>query len=181
MKKVASNNVTFQVKSEQPAGYNVTPSPVLHKIEEDAIIARAWEIIQRRARVTGSLLGNPDDVKQYLAIANAQQHDQYRERFAVLFLDSQHCVIEYQVMFEGTLSSTTVYPREVCRKALALNASAVILSHNHPSGALTPSAADETITQTLKSALSLVDVRVLDHIITTPNGSALSMAEKGMV
>lgn len=170
---------TLEVNSEQPATYNVTP--VMNKLEEDAIIAQAWEIIQRRARVPGSLMDSPDAVKQYLTMANAQQEDQHRERFSVLFLDSQNCVIEYQVMFIGTLTATSVYPREIVRHALTVNAAAVILSHNHPSGALTPSRADEAITQTLKTALALIEVRVLDHIITAANGSSCSMAEKGLV
>lgn len=83
-------------------------------------------------------------------------------------------------LFFGTLTQTSVYPRELVRRALALNAAAVILAHNHPSGNPTPSRADEHLTQTIKSALALVDVRVLDHIITA-GGAALSMAEKGMV
>ena len=102
------------------------------------------------------------------------------EVFSVLFLDAQHRVIEFSEMFRGTLTQTSVYPREVVKEALRLNAAALIFTHNHPSGSLVPSRADEALTQTLKSALSLVDVKVLDHIITS-NSGALSMAEKGLI
>jgi DNA repair protein RadC len=94
-------------------------------------------------------------------------------------LDAQHSLIDYQVMFTGTLTQTSVYPREVVRAALSLNASAVILSHNHPSGDVTPSKADTALTSTLKKALDLIDVRVLDHVITCKGARALSMAEQG--
>ena len=114
-------------------------------------------------------------------MANAQEADQFRERFGVLFLDSHHALIEFQVMFTGTLTAASVYPREVVRAALAINASAVILTHNHPSGDVTPSNADTELTKTLKKALDLVDVRVLDHVITCSGARTLSMAEQGLV
>jgi DNA repair protein RadC len=97
-----------------------------------------------------------------------------------MFLDAQNRVIEFKELFAGTLAQTSVYPREVVREALRLNAAAVILSHNHPSGETRPSRADEVLTSTLKTALALVDVRVLDHIITA-GGESLSMAEKGLI
>ena len=97
-----------------------------------------------------------------------------------MFLDTQYRVIETLEMFRGTLSQTSVYPREVVIEALARNAAAVILAHNHPSGHAEPSRADEMLTRTLKSALALVDVRVLDHFIVTRSG-VVSMAERGLV
>jgi DNA repair protein RadC len=97
-----------------------------------------------------------------------------------MFLDSQSRMIEIEDMCQGTLSQVSVYPREVVRAALRHNAAAVIFSHNHPSGSVQPSRADEHLTQTLKAALALVDVRVLDHIITS-GSQALSMAEQGLV
>lgn len=103
-----------------------------------------------------------------------------RELFAVAFLDSQHRLIEFQVMFIGTVAQTAVYPREVVRAAIAHNASAVVLAHNHPSGMAEPSMADESLTYTLKQALSLVDVRVLDHFIVTAS-ECRSMAAMGFV
>ena len=103
-----------------------------------------------------------------------------QEVFGVLFLDSQNKVLQYREMFFGTLTQTSVYPREVARIALELGAASVILTHNHPSGSVEPSRADIHLTNTLKSALALVDVRVLDHIIIGGVDS-LSMAEKGLM
>ena len=102
------------------------------------------------------------------------------EIFAVLFLDSQNRLIALEEMFRGTLTQTSVYPREVVLRALHHHAAAVVLTHNHPSGTVQPSRADEALTQTLKAALALVDVRVLDHVIVAP-GQALSMAERGLI
>ena len=102
------------------------------------------------------------------------------EVFLVVFLDTHHRLLDAKVMFRGTLAQTTVYPREVVKAALARNAAAVAFAHNHPSGVAEPSRADETLTATLKAALALVDVRVLDHVIVAP-GQALSMAEKGLL
>ena len=100
--------------------------------------------------------------------------------FAALFLDAQHRLVALEELFRGTLTQTSVYPREVVLRALHHHAAAVVLAHNHPSGQVAPSRADEALTQTLKAALSLVDVRVLDHIIVAP-GQALSMAEQGLL
>jgi len=98
----------------------------------------------------------------------------------MLLLDAQHRVISFEEMFRGTLTQTSVYPREVVLEALKHNAAAVILCHNHPSGSNTPSRADEALTQNLKAALSLVDVRVIDHMIVT-RGGCLSFAEQGLL
>ena len=120
---------------------------------------------------------SPDGVKRYLQLhLSALTH----EVFAVLFLDSQNRLIEMRELFRGTLTQTSVYPREIVKQALALHAASVVLAHNHPSGTVQPSRADEALTQTLKSALALVDVRVLDHVIVAP-GDALSMADKGLL
>jgi DNA repair protein RadC len=98
----------------------------------------------------------------------------------VLFLDSQNRMLALEELFRGTLSQTSVYPREVVLRALHHQSAAVVLSHNHPSGSVQPSRADEHLTQTLKASLALVDVRVLDHIIVG-QGQALSMAEMGLM
>ncbi len=120
---------------------------------------------------------SPQAVRQYLQLQlGARPH----EVFAVMFLDSQHRLIALEEMFRGTLSQTSVYPREVVMRALSLNAAAVVLAHNHPSGSTQPSRADQTLTQTLKSALALVDVRVLDHFVVT-SAQTLSMAEQGLL
>jgi DNA repair protein RadC len=123
------------------------------------------------------VFGSPDAVKHYLQLHLAGKP---HEVFAVLFLDAQNRLIAMEELFRGTLTQTSVYPREVVRRALQIEAAAVVLAHNHPSGTVQPSRADEALTQTLKSALALVDVRVLDHVIVAP-GDALSMAEKGLL
>ena len=102
------------------------------------------------------------------------------EVFGVGFLDAQNRLLAFEQMFRGTLTQTSVYPREVVKRALELRAAAVILAHNHPSGTAEPSRADEYLTQTLKSALQIVDVRVLDHLVVG-RGQVVSMAERGLV
>ncbi|WP_295503576.1 DNA repair protein RadC [Limnohabitans sp. Rim8] len=119
----------------------------------------------------------PGAVKQYLQLQLAHKN---HEVFAVLFLDHQNRMLAMEELFRGTLSQTSVYPREVVLRALHHQAAAVVLSHNHPSGSVQPSRADEHLTQTLKAALALVDVRVLDHIIVG-QGQSLSMAEQGLM
>lgn len=104
------------------------------------------------------------------------------EKFVVVFLDNRHRVIATDIMFEGTIDGTSVYPREVVKAALSYNAAAIILAHNHPSGVAEPSQADERITQRLKSALELVDVRLLDHLIVGGNtGTVTSLASRGSI
>jgi DNA repair protein RadC len=119
----------------------------------------------------------PGAVKHYLQLQLAHKN---HEVFAVLFLDNQNRMLALEELFRGTLSQTSVYPREVVMRALHHQAAAVVLSHNHPSGSVQPSRADEHLTQTLKASLALVDVRVLDHIIVG-QGQALSMAEQGLM
>lgn len=123
------------------------------------------------------VVDSPDAVRSYLRLSlGARRH----EVFAVLFLDAQHRLIALEELFRGTLTQTSVYPREVVARALHLNAAAVVLAHNHPSGCVEPSRADETLTQALQAALALVDVRVLDHVIVGAD-AALSMAERGIL
>ena len=123
------------------------------------------------------MFATPDAVKAYVQLQlSAHKH----EVFAVLFLDAQHRLLVLEEMFRGTLTQTSVYPREVVLRALHHQAAAVVLAHNHPSGSVQPSPADEALTRTLKAALALIDVRVLDHVIVAP-GMALSMAEKGLI
>ena len=133
--------------------------------------ALAQQLRERQA------FASPESVKHYLQLQLARKP---HEEFAVLFLDAQNRLIEMQLMFRGTLTQTSVYPREIVTEALRLGAAAAILAHNHPSGTVHPSRADEALTQTLKAALALVDVRILDHIIVAP-GAALSMAERGLL
>ncbi len=120
---------------------------------------------------------SPQKVKDFVAL---RLGGLTREVFGVLFLDSQHRLIEMQELFRGTLAQTSVYPREVLRQALLLNAGAAILVHNHPSGVAEPSRADEMLTQTLVSALRVIDVRVLDHMVVGV-GTVVSFAERGLM
>lgn len=124
-----------------------------------------------------AVFDSPDAVKRYLQLHLAARP---HEVFAVLFLDAQHRLIAMEELFRGSLTQTSVYPREVASRALHHGAAAVVLAHNHPSGSVEPSRADETLTQTLKAALALLDVRVLDHLIVA-QGDALSMAERGLI
>lgn len=161
-------------QTTDPVPYNVKHTPASAK--ESHIIAQALEILSRRV-LAGPIMSSPQDMKAYLALRHAGLT---REQFDLVYLDSQHRVILCETLFEGTLNQTSVYPREVVKRSLEVNAAAVVLSHNHPSGNPKPSEADELLTQTLKAALALVDVRVLDHIITG-GGSAASMAEMGRI
>ncbi len=120
---------------------------------------------------------SPGAVKQYLQLHLAHKP---HEVFAVLFLDSQNRMLALEELFRGTLTQTSVYPREVVLRALHHASSAVVLAHNHPSGSVQPSRADEALTRNLKASLALVDVRVLDHIIVG-HGQTLSMAEQGLL
>lgn len=122
-------------------------------------------------------LNSPGKVRDYLRLFFAGQE---HESFVVLFLDAQNRLIASCELFRGTLTQTSVYPREVVKKALQHNAAAVILSHNHPSGVAEPSGPDEVLTSTLKQALLLVDVKVLDHFIVA-GASTVSFAERGVL
>ncbi len=124
-----------------------------------------------------TVLNSPTEVRHYL---KARLRDYRREVFLCLFLDTQHRVICGEELFQGTIDASSVYPREVVQRSLALNAAAVIFAHNHPSGVAEPSQADERITLRLRDALALVDVRVLDHMIVG-DGQVLSMAERGLI
>ena len=145
-----------------------------------AQLAAVIELARRSAREdlrSGSALTSPGAVRDYLRLAlGSRPH----EVFLVLFLDAQHRVLRDAELFRGTLTQTSVYPREVVKAALAANAAAVIFAHNHPSGAAQPSQADELLTRQLKEALALVEVRVLDHFIVT-GSQALSFAERGLL
>jgi len=145
-----------------------------------AQLAAGVEIARRAARASlarEAALTSPDAVRDYLRLALAAREC---EVFVVLFLDSQHRLIAADELFRGTLAQTSVYPREVVKAALAHNAAAVIFAHNHPSGVAEPSRADELLTQALKSALALVDVRTLDHFVVAA-GEVVSFAERGLL
>ena len=142
----------------------------------DQILAAARQVIDLKVQ-RGALFTSPALVKEYLCTKlSGYEH----EVFAVLFLDTQHRLIEYAELFRGTIDGAAVYPREVVKASLQLNAAAVIFSHNHPSGVPEPSQADRAITRRLKDALALVDVRTLDHIIVGGDDT-VSFAERGLL
>ena len=142
----------------------------------DEVLCHARRLLANRVR-RGATMSSPQAVKDHLRLElGALEH----EVFCVLFLDAQHRIIALKQMFRGTVSQTSVYPREVVKESLSVNAAAVILAHNHPSGSVEPSRADEFLTQTLKTALALVDVRVLDHLVVA-GADVCSFAERGLV
>ena len=146
------------------------------RAEVAAVIEMARRALAQKLEAS-PVFDSPQSVKDYLQLhLGALPH----EVFAVLFLDSQHRLLGLEKMFTGTLGQTSVYPREVVKRALARNAGAVILAHNHPSGVAEPSRADEFLTQTLKSALALIDVRVIDHLVVG-RGQVVSFAERGLL
>lgn len=146
------------------------------KVCADEVLQDARRVLSQLVR-HGPTMSSPQVVKEYLQVQMATLE---HEVFAVLFLDAQHRLIEYREMFRGTVTQTSVYPREVVKEALALNAAALLLAHNHPSGHAEPSRADECLTQSLKSALQLVDVKVLDHLVVATTG-VVSFAERGLL
>ena len=162
-----------------------TPAEALKKIKglgpaKRAEIVAVLELARRALACQlqeKTIFSNPQAIRDYLQL---QLGSREHEIFAVLFLDASHRLIVLEEMFRGTLTQTSVYPREVVVRALTLNAANVVLAHNHPSGTAQASRADEAITQTLKAALALIDVRVLDHFIVTRT-AAVSMAEMGLI
>jgi DNA repair protein RadC len=161
-----------RAKSEDAPPYSV---PVVQC--DDEIILRALHILRQRMTVKGDAMTSAANAQQFCALnLGALPH----EVFGVLFLDAQNRLIEFREMFRGTLTQTSVYPREIVKEALSLNAAAVILTHNHPSGNVEPSRADLLLTTTLREALALVDCRVLDHIIVA-GAAFMSFAERGLI
>lgn len=143
---------------------------------EQQAINIALEAIQQ-VLVQDDVMNSPEEVEKYLKLNLAIEPDEW---FAVLFLTSQHRLIRYEKLFRGTIDSSHVHIRVVARRALELNAAALILAHNHPSGVAEPSNADQRITARVKDALSIFDVRVLDHVIVSPN-EACSFAKRGLL
>jgi DNA repair protein RadC len=158
------------------ANYAFTRFDENNSVEENELIAQAVAVLSRRMREKNHL-DSPTSVRDYLRLSlSGRGH----EVFVVMLLDAQHRVLHCEELFRGTLTQTSVYPREVVKLALATNAASVILCHNHPSGVCEPSRSDELLTLTLKSALALVDVRVLDHFVVAGNAS-ISFAERGLL
>lgn len=145
---------------------------------DEDIVATALRILEEKIayRVSLDAIESPQSARDYVKLRLAEQE---REVFACMWLDNRHRVIQWDELFYGTIDGASVHPREVVKQALKVNAAAVILVHNHPSGVSEPSRADEQITHRLKDALALVDIRVLDHLIV--GESVTSLAERGII
>lgn len=159
-------------KVMEQAGIYAVDCPVT---DED-ILQKAAEILLSKVN-DSDVLDNPELVKRFLQYKIAPLE---YEVFVVLFLNNRHKLISYEEMFRGTIDGASVYPREVVKQALSNNSAAAIIAHNHPSGVAEPSMADERITQRLKEALALVDIRLLDHLIIGDN-ETVSLAERGVI
>ncbi|MGH1357652.1 MAG: RadC family protein [Burkholderiaceae bacterium] len=145
-----------------------------------ALLQAAGELVKRSLKgeiSRGDALNSPAAVREYLTL---WLRDRPSESFVALFLDNQNRLLSADELFRGTLSQTAVYPREIVRRAIELNAGAIIFAHNHPSGLAEPSHADRLLTDALKSALSHLEIRVLDHLIIAGNRT-MSFAEHGLI
>lgn len=160
------------LRSEPPASYVIGPN----LWNEDEIVTEALRILQSRVQ-PGASMNSPQTVRNYLVLS---ENTDSVEEFRVMWLDAQHRVINVESLSRGTLTQASVYPREVVKAGLKHNAAAVIISHNHPSGTLAASDADKAMTVQLKKALELVDIRLIDHVITA-GGDSMSFAEYGYI
>lgn len=145
-------------------------------MSENEILAAAEDILARRLERAGSI-GSPRDTTDFLRMRIGHLP---HEEFHIVYLDNRHRVLGFEKLFNGTVDGASVHPREVVKAVLRTNAQAVILAHNHPSGVPEPSAADRQITEALKAALALIEVRVLDHIVIGAT-SSVSFAERGLL
>jgi DNA repair protein RadC len=149
---------------------------MLTKAEKSTVVELALAVLRERHR-SGRSLGNSEQTKAYLQLRLATRK---HEVFGALYLDNRHRIIRVVEMFNGTINGASVHPRTVVQQALEVNAAAIVLFHNHPSGVAEPSHADEAITTRLRDALALVDVRVLDHFVIAA-GESVSFAERGLI
>lgn len=145
-------------------------------VSAEDLFCIAASVVERHLR-RGDFLSKPSDSKRYLALQIGMLE---HEAFCCVFLDTRHRLIVFEQMFRGTVDGASVYPREVVKRALYHNAAAVVLAHNHPSGVAEPSQADRAITRRITEALSLVDIRVLDHIVVAGT-ETVSFAERGLL
>jgi len=153
------------------------PLTLIAAQHEDWIIQQAITLLERRIFKAGPCLDRPAAVREYLRLKLVPEPN---EVFAVVFMDSQHRVLSYEPLFHGTVNQTSVYPRVVVQRALALNASSLILAHQHPCGVTEPSPGDRLLTNQIKVALAMVDIRVLDHFIVG-KGTPYSFSEAGLL
>ena len=162
----ADQNAFCQVRGMGPAKYS----------QLQAVMEMARRALEEKLK-SGDTMSSPKSVRDYLRLSlQGKKH----EVFVAIFLDAQNRTIATEELFKGTLTQTSVYPREVVKRALHHNSAAIIFAHNHPSGVAEPSQADEILTQSLKQALALIDVKVLDHFIVGA-GTAMSFAERGLI
>ncbi|MGV2705422.1 UNVERIFIED_CONTAM: DNA repair protein RadC [Aeromonas salmonicida] len=159
------------IAGEQPGTYLVT-----EPVTDAELLTIANQIARQKLAKSTAIIDKHLAQQALQTVLQNREH----EVFAILFLDNQHRILAYEELFRGTLSSACVYPREVVKRALELNAAALMLVHNHPSGHPEPSRADIGITQRLQSALDLVDVRMLDHLVVATEG-IVSLAERGYI
>jgi len=152
-------------------GIGAARAELLHALKE--LACRYFE----QTLPVGEAIRSPQDTETFLL---ARLRDRPHEVFCCLYLDNRHRVLHFEELFRGTIDGTSVYPREVVKQALAVNAAAIILAHNHPSGIAEPSQADERITRRVKSALELVDIRLLDHLVIG-DGTSTSLASRGLL
>lgn len=164
----------MKIRTETSPAYTVTTTT---SKTDDEIIADALFILEKRMRTPGATIKSPQDTKDFLTLRLAEQET---EVFCCIYLDIRHRVIAFEEVFQGTIDSTTIYPREIVRRCMQHNAAALIVAHNHPSGMADPSEADRHITTRIRGALELIDVRVLDHFIVGGT-DCLSLAEKGLI
>ncbi|MEO5654979.1 MAG: DNA repair protein RadC [Nitrosospira sp.] len=162
----ADQSAFCQVRGMGPAKYS----------QLQAVMEMARRALEEKLK-SGDAMSSPKSVRDYLRLSlQGKKH----EVFVAIFLDAQNRTIATEELFKGTLTQTRVYPREVVKRALYHNSAAIIFAHNHPSGVAEPSQADEILTQSLKQALALIDVKVLDHFIVGA-GTAMSFAERGLI
>lgn len=167
-------------KTKGPLGLTLEPDSMRRtglSTEDRDLIERAIQCLEAKYLVTQDVLTSPEATRDYLKL---RLDGIGYEVFALLLLDNRHAVLRYVELFRGTIDGASVHPREVVKLVLATNAAAVILAHNHPSGIAEPSQSDIRITQRLKDALGLIDVRVLDHLIIG-QGPGTSLAERGLL
>ena len=162
-----------------PAGENrfqsLSPSS-LSRAEKSAVVKLALAVLSSRSR-PGRAFTAPADIEGFLRLKLTGRPN---EVFGIIYLDTRHCLIQIEKLFNGTVDGAAVYPRVVVQQALEKNAAAVVLFHNHPSGVAEPSEADRSITQKLSRALALIDVRLLDHLVVT-DGAFVSLADRGWI
>lgn len=174
---VADGEIPYQGLLDLRLGTLAAPRDAGLEDDEEAVVNQALAIIARRLRVSATSMHRPQDVENYLKLQLATAE---RELFAVMLLDNRHRLIDFRILHAGTHDGAEVQPREIARAALAVNATAVILAHNHPSQVADPSAADRAVTARAKQALDLIDVRLLEHIVIGRGGADVaSFAARG--